>query len=199
MILSRKDYLDYIEADGKNYCRLTQKGKYLKTRITSTPSSDQSKIWAYIKTMRKVELFLNKKSLFSNLFAAFYMHKLRVLSRITGFQIRPNSIGKGLTIWHWGPIIIGRAKIGNYCTLHSSIVIGGKSVNDQRPIIGDYVTIYSGVNISGSIVIGDDVVIAPNSVVTKSIPSHSMVAGAPAKVIKIREDMNSPWVRVCKN
>ena len=196
MILSRKDYLEYIEADRKNYWRLTQKERYLKTRITSTPSSDQSKIWAYIKTMRKVELLLNRNSIFSHFIAAFYMHRLRVLSRITGFQIRPNSIGKGLTIWHWGPIIIGRAKLCNYCTLHSGIVIGGKSTNDQRPIIGDYVTIFSGVNISGSIEIGDDVIIAPNSVVTKSIPSHSIVAGVPAKIIKTRDNMNSSWVRV---
>ena len=196
MISSRQDFLEYIEADKKNYWRLTQKGKYLKTRITSTPSSDQSKIWAYIKTMRKVEMYLNRKGFISHLFAAFYMHKLRALARITGFQIRPNSIGKGLTIWHWGPIIIGRAKLGNYCTLHSGIVIGGKGLNDPRPKIGNYVTIYSGVNISGSIEIGDDVIIAPNSVVVKSIPSHSMVAGIPAKIIKTRKNMNSPWIRV---
>ena len=196
MISSWHDYLEYIEADSQNYCRLTHKGNYLKTRITSTPSSDQSKIWAYIKTMRKVEFFLSRKSFLSRLFAALSMHKLRALSRITGFQIRPNSIGKGLTIWHWEPIIIGRAKLGNYCTLHSGIVIGGKSANDQRPIIGDFVTIYSGVNISGSIEIGDDVIIAPNSVVIKSIPSHSIVAGVPAKIIKTRENMNSPWIRV---
>lgn len=196
MISSRQEYLDYIEADQKNYWRLTQKRKFLKTRITSTPSSDQSKIWAYIRTMRKVELFLNRNSFFSLLWAAFYMHKLRVLSRITGFQIRPNSIGKGLTIWHWGHIIIDKAKLGNYCTLHPGIVIGGKGINDPHPIIGDYVTIYSGVNISGSIEIGDDVIIAPNSVVTKNIPSHSMVAGIPAKIIKTRKNMNSPWIRV---
>ncbi len=196
MISSRKDYKEYVEADKTNFKRLTHKKKYLLTRITSTPSSDQSKIWAYIKTMRKVELFLNNNNYVSQFFAVFYMHKLRVLSRITGFQIRPNSIGKGLTIWHWGTIIIGRARIGDYCTLHPNIVIGGKTMKDPRPIIGSHVTIYSGVNISGSIEIGDDVIIGPNSVVTKSIPSHSVVAGVPAKIIKTRENMNSSWVRV---
>lgn len=197
MISSRQDFYEYIEADKLNYRRLTQKRKFLLTRITSTPLSDQSKIWAYIRTMRKVEFLLNRNCILSRFFAAFYLHKLRALSRITGFQIRPNCIGKGLTIWHWGTIIInGRTRIGDFCTLHPGIVIGEKSAGDKCPIIGDYVTIFSGVNISGNIEIGDDVIIAPNSVVTKSVPSHSIIAGAPAKIIKSRKNMNSPWIRV---
>ena len=195
MILSRQDYKDYLDADRKNYSRLTTKGQWLKTRVTSTPVSDQSKIWAYIKTLRKVELLLNQNGALAHFLAALSMHRLRVLSRITGFQIRPNTIGKGLTIWHWGPIII-RGEIGEYCTLHPGIVIGERTLHGACPKIGNHVIIYSGVNINGSVEIGDDVIIAPNTVVTKSIPSHSMVAGVPARIIKTRVDMGSEWVRV---
>lgn len=44
--------------------------------------------------------------------------------------------------------------------------------------IGDKATILPGVNI------GDGVVIAANAVVCKDVPSYSVVAGAPAKIVK---------------
>lgn len=58
--------------------------------------------------------------------------------------------------------------------LHSK----GPVIIGRNVWIGDKVTILSGVEI------GDGVVIAANSVVTKSIPSYSVVAGIPAKIIK---------------
>nr|WP_297677849.1 hypothetical protein [uncultured Bacteroides sp.] len=52
--------------------------------------------------------------------------------------------------------------------------------------MGNNVTINSGSRIIGNgIVIGDNVIIAPGAVVTKSIPSNSVVAGVPAKIIKV--------------
>lgn len=61
------------------------------------------------------------------------------------------------------------------------------------PTIGNNVTIYAGAKVFGKITIGDDVVIGANAVVTKDIPSHSMVAGVPAKIIKTRTDINEMW------
>lgn len=49
--------------------------------------------------------------------------------------------------------------------------------------IGDKATILSGVTI------GDGAVIAANSVVTKDIPSYSVAAGVPAKIIKTISDV----------
>ena len=48
--------------------------------------------------------------------------------------------------------------------------------------IGDKCTILSGVSI------GDGCIIAANSVVTQNVPSYSVVAGAPAKIIKQLSD-----------
>lgn len=58
----------------------------------------------------------------------------------------------------------------------------GEIVIGNNVWIGDKATILSGVNI------GDNVIIAANSVVTKSVPSNCIIAGAPAKIVKILKD-----------
>ena len=52
------------------------------------------------------------------------------------------------------------------------------------PVIGDNVSIGSGSVVVGAINIGDNVRIGSNSYVNKDVPSNSIVAGIPAKVIK---------------
>lgn len=51
-------------------------------------------------------------------------------------------------------------------------------------VIGKYVLIGEGCAIMPGVTIGDHVVIGANSVVTKDIPSYSIVAGNPARVLK---------------
>lgn len=51
-------------------------------------------------------------------------------------------------------------------------------------VIGNNVWIGSNVCIMSGVHVGDSVVIAANSVVTKDVPAKSMVAGAPARVVK---------------
>lgn len=54
----------------------------------------------------------------------------------------------------------------------------GKVVIGDNVWLGDKVTVLPGVRI------GDNVIVGANSVVTKDIPSNSMAAGIPAKVLK---------------
>ena len=58
------------------------------------------------------------------------------------------------------------------------IVTKGEIIIGKNVWIGDKVTIVGGVNI------GDNVIIGANSVVTHDVPSNSIIAGIPAKVIK---------------
>lgn len=51
-------------------------------------------------------------------------------------------------------------------------------------VIGDNVWIGDKATILGGVKIGNNVIIAANAVVTKDIPSNSLVAGVPAKIIK---------------
>lgn len=205
MIDSYKQYKDYIRCDSINYKEVSGSDgffSWLNKRLYSTPISDQVYIWHYIKCLRFCEYLINtrKKTVVGGakfLLYIVYLHRLRHLARKTGFQIPPNTIGRGLTIWHWGPIIVnGNVRIGDNCVLRPDIVIGHKYENGSAPQIGNNVEINSGSRIIGNdIEIGDDVIIAPGAIVTKSIPAHSMVAGVPAKIIKTRLSENSQWER----
>ncbi|MCF2518455.1 serine acetyltransferase [Dyadobacter sp. CY351] len=95
------------------------------------------------------------------------------------------TIGAGLRVYHFPGIVIHRdVKIGKNCTLRQATTIGNKTDNGGCPVIGNNVNIGANVCILGDIVIGDHVTIGAGSVVVKSVPAHSVVAGNPARVIK---------------
>jgi len=202
MINSKSDLEICLSIDSNNYKRVIydiRKGFFslfstFRARYFTTPISDQIIIWQFIKTLRRVEYYANNPSLLHSLCLLFYLRKYVRLGRITGFQIPINCIGKGLTIWHYGTIIINQdTKIGDYCTLRPDIVIGHKDSSGKSPIIGNNVTINSGARIIGDIVIGDDVIVAPNAVITHDVPSHSIVGGIPARILKKRSSLNEEW------
>ncbi|MDF9798364.1 acetyltransferase-like isoleucine patch superfamily enzyme [Catalinimonas alkaloidigena] len=95
----------------------------------------------------------------------------------------------------------GGVKIGNntLISMHTKIIssnhtipernINIKSCPDiQMPVsIGNDVWIGAGATILGGVTIGNGCVVAAGAVVTKSIPSYSIVAGIPAKIIRKRK------------
>lgn len=185
----------YLREDSRNYKDYFSFSFHsLLVRLSSHPSSDQCEIWNYIKTMRYVEFYGEKKGFISEIVFIYYLRKLRRISYKTGFQIPPFVFGPGLTIWHWGPIVINaQARVGKNCVLHPDITIGQNSSQGNSPKIGDDVTICSGARILGEIRIGNDVIVGVNTIITKDIPPHSVVVGAPAKIIKTRKSMNDNW------
>lgn len=107
------------------------------------------------------------------------MYRLKMLRKYayaTGFQIPPNVCGKGLTIWHWGSIIINpAAKIGDNCTLYPGVLIGQKYRGGGAAKIGNNVFIGAGTKIIGNVTIGDNVTIGQNCVITKDIIDNSVI------------------------
>ncbi len=69
--------------------------------------------------------------------------------------------------------------IGNFAVIAAQVGIAGSTK------IGEYVKIGGQVGISGHLVIGDNVTIAAKSGVTKNISDNEIVAGFPAKDIKL--------------
>ena len=110
-----------------------------------------------------------------------------LLSHMYLIEIGTNiKIGNGLLLPHPRNIIIGGSTIlGEDVTIAQNVTIGGnfkksKIINGERrkmPIIGNRVWIASGSVVAGPVIIGDDVVIGANSVVTKDVPSNSLVYG----------------------
>ena len=99
-----------------------------------------------------------------------------------GFTIPKNVFGPGLSIAHYGTIIVNpRAKVGKNCRIHASTNIG--EIDGEAPIIGNNVYIGPGAKLYGAITIGNNVAIGANAVVNKSVPNHVTVGGVPAKII----------------
>jgi serine acetyltransferase len=97
-------------------------------------------------------------------------------------------IGPGFALPHPYDIVFTyTSKLGARVSVYQGVTIGnnfGKNIKGRvGAIIGDDVTLSAGVKIIGPITIGDKVIIGANSVVTSDIPSNSIVAGIPARVI----------------
>jgi serine O-acetyltransferase len=101
---------------------------------------------------------------------------------ITNVEIPANvTIGKGLVIYHGGPVIInGNASLGENIGLRPGVVIGGDYHGDGAPTLSSNIEIGVGAKILGGIHLGENTKVGANAVVTKSFPSNSVLVGIPA-------------------
>lgn len=82
----------------------------------------------------------------------------------------------------WGQIINCKS-MGYNCSVNKGVVIGNKKGQENRAIIGDNCYFTLGCKVIGKVNIGDNVIVAQNSVFVKDIPSNTIVSGVPAKII----------------
>jgi len=95
-------------------------------------------------------------------------------------------IGPGLFIGHFGGIVVhGAAVIGRNCNLSHDVTIGQTNRGDHQgcPVIGDSVYLGPGSKVIGRVIIGSNVAIGANAVVTHDVQDGEVVAGVPARVI----------------
>lgn len=172
MITSKEDYIFYLTAD------LAAQGK----EKVSWHSFNTDPIAHFQRLLRKIEYYSNCRH---DLIGRVYLKSLNIyfrkLSVHLGFTIPINVFGPGLSIAHYGSIVVnGNTIVGKNCRIHSGLNIG---VNNTAPIIGDNVYIGPGVKMWGKIKIGDNVAIGANAVVFSDIPGNVTVAGIPARIV----------------
>ena len=82
-----------------------------------------------------------------------------------------------------------------YNDLNSSTKIGNRISEGVFPVkIGKGSFIGFGAHISPGVEIGKHCVVGANSVVTKSMPDYSIIAGNPARVLKFFDFESNSWV-----
>lgn len=181
MIRSKKDYFRYLNQDKK---ALGIKPSGLGGMVKEILSPNY--IWKFQKTMRKLEYYTNcRNNGLNKLYLLYLKHRFKKLSLKLGFSIPINVFGPGLSIVHYGTIVVNRnTKIGSNCRIHACVNIGASGGEKGAPKIGNNVYIGPGAKIYGAIAIANNIAIGANAVVNKSCEQeHVALAGVPAKTI----------------
>jgi len=120
---------------------------------------------------------------------------LYMLSKILySMDIHPAAkLSPGIVIDHGIGIVIGStATVGKGTLIYHQVTLGAKHIKKgkRHPDIGENVILGAGSKILGDIVIGNNSVVAANSVVLENVPSDCLVAGIPAKIKSFEYDQN---------
>lgn len=173
MINNKADYRTYLELDEK---AMRLRGSRLKNHMFND-------IWKFLRLLRRVEYLSNCNG---NQFLLFIARaRLRNIQRKLGFSIPINTFGPGLSIPHYGNIVVNAgARIGANCRIHVGTNIGTSAgAGLDAPVIGDNCYIGPGAKIYGKITIGDNCAIGANAVVNKDFKDgNCTIAGVPAKI-----------------
>ncbi len=162
----------------KDYIRTTDDDKFILSHFIRDFLTQQR--------LRFLVYFRNAQKTNNKLAKLYYDYKLFRLSRKYGIEIKSNTkIGKGFVMTHpYNITISSGAKLGDNINIMKGATIGyAHGKRDGIPTIGNCVFIGLNSTIIGGITIGDDVMIAPNTLVNRDVPSHSIVIGNPCKII----------------
>ena len=180
MIKSKRDLRFYITEDKKRYTL------NIPWRVGVYFGHEPSHAFRIVRALRLYEYALNNSnSIYGKIRLLLRSLRFRILSYKTGVSINANAVGYGLRLVHLnGGIILNCEKMGNYCGVTSGVIVGHKDSQDNRPTLGDNVGLTVGSKVIGKVTIGNNVIVAPNAVVTKDVPSNTIVGGIPAKILK---------------
>lgn len=175
MIETKKDLKYYLEQDRLALWQIRKKTKFVGDDI-----------WKLQILLRKCEYLYNcKNSLIYKILFLIIKYEYRRKKIQLGIEIPLNVFGPGLSIAHYGTIVVNeKAVIGKNCRIHEGVTIGATNGKYGVPVIGDNVFIGTGAKIIGNIQIADNISIGANSVVVKSFLEPDItIAGVPAKKI----------------
>ena len=176
MITSKKEYYEYLRQDQLAL------GRQKDVR----PHLFGDEIWKLERLLRQVEYTKNcKKGPVGTMFGKYYGYRFHRLSVRLGMTRPINVFGPGLSIPHYGTIVVhANAKIGRNCRLQEGVTIGATGGSHEAAVIGNNCYFGSGAKVIGAVRIADDVAVGANAVVTRDIPEAGTTwAGIPARKI----------------
>lgn len=87
-----------------------------------------------------------------------------------------------------GIVIAHNVKIGKKCRIFQNVCIGcDDRCLENAPVIGDNVVVYPGAVIIGKIHVGNNCIIAANSVVNKDVPDNTVVVCSPVRYLERKQ------------
>lgn len=184
MIKTKEDLKLYLREDAK---RNGIGNNWINYHLRKLCGSEEAHIYDWICHFRKWEYHANNEGLFHKTLARYHEIRTKRIGLRLGIRAKINTIGYGLRIMHvagGGGCFLNAKKIGNYCGFNSGVLLGNNGSEDAAPVIGDYVAFGPGAKAIGNITIGNNVFVAANSVVVKSLSPNSIWGGCPAKLIK---------------
>jgi len=183
-IKSKKEYKEYVKQDklANGFSNRSLAGK-IRHLLFPNP------VEKFLLLLRKFEYLnntINQYKIIKYLRLFFVIKKFKKLSLKLGFSIPKNTFAAGLSIPHYGTIVVnGNARIGRNCRLHAGVNIGASAGKKESPKIGDNVYLGPGAILFGNIEIADNVTIGANATVNKScMEKNCVLAGTPAQIVK---------------
>ncbi len=156
--------------------------------------SEFAHIYSYMWVLRHLEYYkyLFSKHRFSMALPYLIMLLIHRHLRIKlGIHLGPGDADVGFHLVHLGFFrSYGITKFGKNCTVLPMVLFGKKvpSIPDYNQInVGDNCYFGTGCTVLAPCKIGNNVTVAAGAVVTKDIPDNCIVAGVPAKIIKVKK------------
>ncbi len=187
MIQSKEDLKFYINEDLKQF------GDNIPGFKDWLLHNERWFIYRFKYELRHVEYLTNvkfKRRGVKKLILYWHYFLFKRLSWKMKYVILPNTCGPGLQLHHCGDFthVHQSVKIGKNCVITVGTVFGHRKGGDEAVIVGDNCYFGIGCKILGGVKIGNNVSVGAYAVVIDDIPDNAIVAGIPARIIKIRNN-----------
>jgi serine O-acetyltransferase len=134
-------------------------------------------------------LLKRKQGILTRALSIFYMSMFRYVRNHYGIELPATTIvGRRLQLAHQHGIVIHpKTVFGDDCIVQQNVTIGESNLSHKGevPRFGNRVSLGTGAVVLGAVVIGDDVVIGPNTTITTSIPAGTTVCAPAPRHFKI--------------